>query len=252
MEAAGEARGDSAEKGQPAWGRAAGSRSFFSLVSPHLDAVGDFVRHEVGYAEATGDLIRGEVTAEDITDAALLRAYHEFIKDPARGDVRSWLLKLAVEQLEKVIKRSRWERTRTVRIEEDIPETPPAQEVSTLGDEILDFYQPDEDLKLEDVVPDIHIPSPEQEVETKELRRCVRAALGAMPREWRRLLILRYVQGLRHAELARATGVPETEIDRSLEHARATLRQKLIESGCSIKSSSAQTAGREESVPAAR
>jgi hypothetical protein len=28
------------------------------------------------------------------------------------------------------------------------------QWVSTLGDEILDFYQPDEDLKVEDIVPD--------------------------------------------------------------------------------------------------
>jgi DNA-directed RNA polymerase specialized sigma24 family protein len=150
----------------------------FSLVSPHLDAVGDFVRHEIAYAEATGDLIRGEVTAEDITDAALLRAYREFIKDPARGDVRSWLINLAIEQIETEIKRSRLERARTVRIEEDIPETQPT--ISSLGDEILDFYRPDEDLKLEDVIPDIQVPTPEQQVETKELRQCVRAALGAL------------------------------------------------------------------------
>jgi len=47
--------------------------------------------------------------------------------------------------------------------------------VSTLGDEILDFYQPDELLTLEDVIPDLEVSTPEQA--TEELRRCVRTAL---------------------------------------------------------------------------
>lgn len=117
--------------------------SFFHLSARTWTPVGDFVRHEIAYGEATGDLIRGGERV-DITDTALLRAYRESIKDLARGEVRSWLIKLAIEQLETEIKRSRLERTRLVRIEEDIPETPPAEQVSTLGDEILDFYQPDE------------------------------------------------------------------------------------------------------------
>jgi hypothetical protein len=53
-------------------------------------------------------------------------------------------MKLVVEQVDSEIKRSISERARTVPIEEHIPETPPAEEVSTVGDEILDFYQPDE------------------------------------------------------------------------------------------------------------
>jgi hypothetical protein len=35
-------------------------------------------------------------------------------------------------------------------IEEEIPETPPREAVVTLGDEILDVYQPDKGLRLED------------------------------------------------------------------------------------------------------
>jgi ribosome-associated translation inhibitor RaiA/DNA-directed RNA polymerase specialized sigma24 family protein len=127
--------------------------SFFALVNPHLKAVDDFVSHEISYAEATGDLTPAELTAEDIVDAALLRAHQEFIENPARGDVRSWLMKLAIEQLDSEIKRSTSERASTIHIEENVPETPPAEEVSTLGDEILDFYQPDEKLKVEDIIP---------------------------------------------------------------------------------------------------
>ena len=65
----------------------------------------------------------------------------------------SWLILLAIEHLNAEVKRRRAARARTVSIEQDVPETPPTEEVSTLGDEILDFYEPDEDLKLEDLVP---------------------------------------------------------------------------------------------------
>jgi hypothetical protein len=82
------------------------AESFFALVNPHLKAVDDFVSHEISYAEATGDLASGEFTAEDIVDAALLRAHQEFVENPARGEARSWLMKLVVEQVDSEIKRS--------------------------------------------------------------------------------------------------------------------------------------------------
>ena len=79
----------------------------------------------------------------------------------------------------------------------------------------------------------------------------MQAALAAMPREWRRLLILRHVLGMTVEQLARATGKAEPVIDRELEYARGHLRQKLIESGCSFKAGAAGTTGREESIRAA-
>jgi DNA-directed RNA polymerase specialized sigma24 family protein len=66
---------------------------------------------------------------------------------------------------------------------------------------------------------------------------CVKAALAGMPTEWRRALLLCHVEGLSAAELARTIGRAEQEIERVLEHAREYLRQKLIESGCSVKGS---------------
>jgi DNA-directed RNA polymerase specialized sigma24 family protein len=79
-----------------------------------------------------------------------------------------------------------------------------SRKFSTLGDEILDFYQPDEDLKLEDIVSDIEVPTPEQSVEAKELQKLVRSLLAQMPREWRRALLLHYVGWRPEAEVAKA------------------------------------------------
>jgi DNA-directed RNA polymerase specialized sigma24 family protein len=66
---------------------------------------------------------------------------------------------------------------------------------------------------------------------------CLKAALARMPTEWRRALLLCHVEGLSDTEFTRAIGRAEPEIERVLEHAREYLRQKLIESGCSVKGS---------------
>ena len=217
------------------------------MAGQHLERLYEFVRHRLAYFESLGDLAPGELAAEDVVDAVLLRAYHEFVKEPAGREILSWLIELATERLRSEVKRLKSERNRKVRIEEDIPETPPIEEVSTLGDEILDFYQPDEDLKLEDIFPDVEISTPEEMTAAKEeLLRCVNASLAAMPKEWRRALRLRHAEGFTDAELADALHKAEPEIERILEYARQHLRQSLIESGCTFIVKGRRSGSKEE------
>jgi RNA polymerase sigma factor (sigma-70 family) len=178
----------------------------------------------------TGGLPPGEITAEDVVDATLLQAYREFVKAPPRREIRSWLIGLAVERVDAEVMRSKSERA-GVHIEEDIPETPPAEEVSTLGDEIMDFYQPDEDQKLEDIIPDMTAPTPEQVLEGRELQRFINRTLATLPRVWRRAFTLHYVGGMPVAEIARMAKGAEPEVERHLEFAREYLRQRLLEAG---------------------
>lgn len=187
--------------------------AFFSLVAPHVERLNHFVRHLIEYAEAREDLVRGELAPEDVADAVLIRAYNEFAKEPVRGNIRRWLFRLAYKEVQTAIQRSKAERRRLVPVEKHVSQTPPTEAVSTLGDEILDFYQPDELLKLEDVVPDLEVPTPEQETELEELRRCVKAALSAMPREWRQVLMLHYVEELQLPEVARNIGTSGSVCD---------------------------------------
>jgi RNA polymerase sigma factor (sigma-70 family) len=209
--------------------------TFFSQIRRQLKGLYRFVRHQLAYFESVGDLLPGELTAEDVVDAVLLQAYRDFVKKPAEGDMKAWLMELAQERLVSEMKRSKAARERTVHIEEDIPETAPEEEVSTLGDEILDFYQPDEDLKLEDVLPDVEVSTPEEIAAAKEeLLKCVNAALAGMPKEWRRALRLRHREGLTEEDVAEALQRARPEIARILEYARQHLRQSLIESGCTF------------------
>jgi RNA polymerase sigma factor (sigma-70 family) len=219
-------------------------QSFFEVVRPHLNKLEEYIRHALALATARGDLIQDEMSEEDLMDATLLRAYREFKKDPARGEIGNWLIRLATEELAAEVERSIRERELTRSIEEDVPEIPPAQEVSTLGEDILYFYQPDEDLKLEDLVPDLELPTPEETARTRELQECVRKALKTIPAEWRRVLVLQLMQGLSSAETARTLKKPQAEIEDILDQARQYMRRNLIELGCAPKQAVKSDAGR--------
>jgi ribosomal subunit interface protein len=208
-----------------------GRELFSTLVERHLKNLYNFARREIAYYLATGDLLPGEITAEDVVDATLLRAYHEFVKDPARREIRNWLIGQVVELVEAEVRRSKAARAGGIHIEEDIPETPPTEAVSTLGDEIMDFYQPDEDQKLEDIIPDMTAPTPEQILESRELQRYVNRTLATLPRVWRKAFALHYIEGAPVTEIARMTRRPESEVERHLEYAREYLRQRLLEAG---------------------
>ncbi|HEX7962068.1 MAG TPA: sigma-70 family RNA polymerase sigma factor, partial [Terriglobales bacterium] len=104
-----------------------------------------------------------------------------------------------------------------------------------LGEEIMYFYTPDEALKVEDIIPDLEFPTPEEEAERGELRECVNRALADLPREWRRALLLRYIEEFDVAEVATIMRKRETDIKSMLERARRELRQRLLEAGCHTK-----------------
>jgi ribosomal subunit interface protein len=208
--------------------------TFFALVSPQLKKLNHFIRHVIRYSESTGELVPGELDAEDVTDAALVRAYREFLRGYPQQEIRSWLIRLAMDVLDAEVSVLKQDHE-MLHLEEDIPETPPALEVSTLGEEIFDFYQPDEDLKFEDIVYDMEAPTPEEQVENKELRRIVRGLLAQMPDEWRRAVVLRGLRGRTEKQVAEAFGKSEEEVGRILERARESLRQKLKDFGYDFK-----------------
>jgi DNA-directed RNA polymerase specialized sigma24 family protein len=208
-------------------------QNFFPLMGRHLSSLYHFVRHQLRYLEAVGDLMPGELAPEEVVDAVVARAYEEFPAAPSGRALRRRLVQLAREQLAAEVGRLKSWRERTpVRTEDDVPETPPEQSVRALGDEILDFHEPDEDLKVEDIIEDLDVETPEEIAATHEVQACVDAALAGLPAEWRRAILLHHVDGLEGDELARALGQSREESARMLEHARAYVRERLTESAC--------------------
>ena len=212
-------------------------QAFFAQVGRHLNSLYRYAQHLLSYYEALGDLPAGQIEVEDVVDAAVLGAYRELGQSGAArkpDDLKRRLILHARAYVRNEINQATARRDLTVSKEEDIPETPPEEEAMTLGEEVMDFFEPDEDLKVEDVVPDLDVPTPEQEVERAELRQCVDSALAGLPEEWRAVLRLRFERGLKGAALAKALGKSAAETSRLRKLAQTYLKQRLVESGCAF------------------
>ncbi len=211
-----------------------GREAFFLQLIRHLKGLHRYAQHLLRSYEALGDLPPGHLSVEDVVDSAVLGAYLEMGRKRAEQDLGRLLARIAHSYVRDEARKLSARRELLISKEEDVPELPPQEAVSELGEAIFEFFEPDEDLKVEDVVPDLDVPTPEQELETADLQQCVRTALAGLPAEWRRALTLRFVQGLEGMALARALGRSTREASTIVDQARAYLRQKLTEAGCSF------------------
>ncbi len=215
------------EEGPPA--RRAETRE----ILDHLDALWNRARREIAILLATGDLDPARADVADVIDAAVVRAVEEWEERPPEISLELWLWSLVREEILRLVAESRARRAARS-LEEDVPETPEEIEVSTLGDEILDFWQPDEDLRLEDVVDDPTLPLPEEVAERDELGRVAVRILAGLPREWRESFLLYAADGRSPEEISWLTGQSVEEVRQNIREARSFLRAKLLESGRAV------------------
>ncbi|MET0658790.1 MAG: sigma-70 family RNA polymerase sigma factor [Steroidobacteraceae bacterium] len=208
--------------------------ALFAQLGRYMNGLYRYARHLLRYYEAQEGLPRGQIEVEDIVDAAVLETYRELGKAKDDRDIRRLLMRNARRYVQTEVEQVDARRELTISKEDDVPETPPAEEVMRLGEDMFEFFEPEEDLKVEDVVPDLDVPTPEEVTDRIELQQCVDSALAGIPAEWRRALELRFVRGLKGAALARELGKPGSETSRVLERARAYLKQRLVEAGCVI------------------
>jgi RNA polymerase sigma factor (sigma-70 family) len=208
-----------------------------ALIDQHLDMLNSFVRRELAYHQKRGDLVPDDPTPEELVDSVTLRAYGEFGNRPARLEIDRWLIKLAIEQIESEINRTKSERENLVYVGEVLPEVPLMNKDPLEADEPANSYRPEEELKLEAIIPNMEIPPPEATAEVEELQSYINNVLASLPKAWRKAFVLHMVDGLSLKEVARVTGLSDVEVKHYLEYAADYLRQKLIESGLKLKKS---------------
>ena len=203
---------------------------YLALIQPHLKKLYNFARRKIAFYLATGDVLPGELTPEEVVDAVVPQGAHAFASRPPHLTVDRWLFTLALAYFASEVRRLKAERASTLRVEATAP-AEPAKEVATLegDDEIYAFYQPDESVRLEDLVPDPHVPSPEQVAESRDLQRYVNQTLAQLPQAWWTAFVLHHVEGFTVPEIAHMTGSTEDDVDRALVSTREFLRQKLLD-----------------------
>ncbi len=201
---------------------------FYELIESHLDALYAYARRELVYLETVGDLQPGELAAEDVVGTVLVRALENFENRPARLTVREWLLALALASISEELERLRRGR-RAVSLEASAPR--PAVEPTHRDDERSEFWEPEEYLRLEDLLPDLEALTPEEAETQREMQLALQRAIAMLPRAWRHAVILTTFEGLGSATAAQIMGIEEARLRALLDHAQAFLLEKLAEAG---------------------
>jgi len=190
---------------KPRDGRDAGSK-FAALLDRHLPALTRFVHREIAYHVANGDLLRDDLTPEDLVAASVVRAGREFDRKPPDRDFKGWLFSVADAQIAAEIRRSAHNRREFFKDLFDLP----------------------------------NVPTPEQILENQELQEYVIRTLATLPDAWRRAFTLRYIEDLPVGEIARILNRREADVERGLDCARQYLRERLIEVGLAPKGDEVQ------------
>jgi RNA polymerase sigma-70 factor, ECF subfamily len=73
------------------------------------------------------------------------------------------------------------------------------------------------------------VPSPADDLETRERRRAVQAAILGLPHDYREVIVLRHFGGLSYDEIADAVGVPAKTVKSRLHTARERLVASLVD-----------------------
>lgn len=152
--------------------------------------------HQVRAVRAAYLITRDRAQAEDIVQAAFIRAFQRIDQFDPRRAFAPWFLRSVVNDAVKVVSRGR-----TVGWDEG--ELPP-----------------------EDWLPD-PTPSPESQASDAETRQRVWDAMGELPPEQRAAVVLRYFLDLNEREMADQLNTPAGTVKWRLHAAKARLRDLL-------------------------
>ncbi len=181
------------------------SESWFDSIKPHLDDLYHFAVHEITYLQAVGDLVADDMLPDELVDAVIVSAFERQNEKPENLETKAWLYQLAVDILEKEIEESR-QRRKAISLQTVIPD----EDIDT---NIYEFYQPDEVLKVEDLLGvSANIPEVEKSQAMAE-QALAQPAMTNLPRNWRRAAMLHHALGFSTAEVASIMRMEQAMVD---------------------------------------
>ncbi|BCO08007.1 hypothetical protein GF1_03830 [Desulfolithobacter dissulfuricans] len=203
-------------------------QSWFATIEPCLNDLYRLARREITYLQASGDLLPSDITPEELVDTVVVLSFEKQNEKPESMEIKPWLYKLALTQLEEEIRKSRDSRE-TLHLEERVT----THEGATSDDEswLYDFYQPDEVLSLEDLIAYPGDLSPEEITTLTEEQKHAQPALATMPRIWRQALWFLQGEKIDPEQVALILDTPVATLEQISQRAETFLRGRLADKG---------------------
>lgn len=203
---------------------------FYNLIKEHLDAVYHHVRRELTYLEWSRVIPPGYFTVDDLVDEVILRGLETFESRPLEFSVSEWLHALTTKTLEEELAHLPQFQGGELLSLESPPPLPPA-EPTRADEELFEYYQPDEKLRLEDLLPDETAEDTEKAAASHEMQLALHRAIADLPRSWRQALIFTIIEGIPPERTGALLGRTPEQVQADVDHAVAFLLARLVDIG---------------------
>lgn len=204
-------------------------RLYFDLIEGHLDAVYKCVRRELIYLECNGDVPEGRLSVGALFNATILRGLEAF-EEKGEFSVSDWLCRIALETIRAEARAARRNVPDGSASLEHAPEAP-AEDPTESDQEMFEFYQPDDNPVLEDLLVDASGANPEQEIIDRETQLILHRTIASLPDRWRHVVSLVDLDGLSPERAAQILGSDPREVTSIREKAHAFLIEKQADLG---------------------
>lgn len=196
------------------------TRDVEESISANLEKIENYIRRELYHFVLVGQVPPGIVEPQALVDEVFLEVSARSKAKPTNLSQEQWMFQLARNRVQARI-RELEEHRDEAHIEED------AVRQSRWEDEDLNFYQPDENLRVEDLLPDGNGENPEEILAREEVEEQLRKGVALLPGGVRESFVLFALEGFTSDEVAMITGKEPARVLADVEEARQFLRREL-------------------------
>jgi len=205
---------------------------FGDAVRNRLASLYNFARREVLHHQLSGDLQPGDISPVELVDEAVVNVFEKSRTTLSEKEIEHLLYKEIWGILQREIddvKSSRAQWTSVEKIVENMPVEEESAEGGVSGNDLFEYWEPEEVLHFEDVLPGSTFPTQEQILEDGELQNLLIHALRRLPEIERRAFVLSDIEGFQLEEIALILSVRIDEIENILNAAREKVKKELAE-----------------------
>ncbi|MDA2929565.1 HPF/RaiA family ribosome-associated protein [Acidobacteria bacterium AH-259-O06] len=195
-------------------------RELENAINQNLDQLENYIRRELYHQVLVENIPVGLVQAQALLDEVFLEVTSKTAARPENIPLQQWMFQIARERV-----RNRIHDWQAACEELHVEET--AKTSSRWDDEVLNFYQPDEVLRLEDLLRDEHSTTPEELLAREEVQEQLQEAIVRLPSSIRESFVLFALEGFNSDETAMIMGKDPSEVLEDVEKARLELRRRM-------------------------
>ena len=206
---------------QPQPKEAAGNGDISNWVNANLGGLERFVDRELRYRAASDQIRENQITREEVIDEVMVSALSQEEQKPDQLSLESWLYRLAL----RAIRRLAEDNADIANVSLDDPAG--VQNVTGSDENVLQYHQPDDSLREENVIRDENARTPEEIFASEEMVGELDVVLLGVAALEREAFVLFTLEGFTVEEIARITDQQPDRVRKFIQHARERIIQRL-------------------------